>query len=95
MPIDWAATTGNRGVAMFLLGEWTEDIEAAEQAVGLFKAASATMTEAGHAAAAAQYTNNILAVEALVAQMWCQDIACRADFLARANSSLPVEPLLL
>ena len=68
LPLDWAKTTGNLGIALRILGERTRDGATARRALDTIAAAEATLRAAGHAKAD-YYAGQIPAAEALVARL--------------------------
>jgi hypothetical protein len=69
VPLDWAMTLGNQGVALAMLAERTSDATMARRACDQIAAAEATMREGGHEPFAAYYADQLTAAEALVARL--------------------------
>jgi hypothetical protein len=55
VPLDWAQSTGNQGVALMHLAERQADFNLAEQAVAQLEAAFEVTRDGGHAPNAAYY----------------------------------------
>jgi hypothetical protein len=55
VPLDWAMTTGNHGVALMLLAERRHDAKIAKLAVRQIEAAFTASRDGGHAPSAAYY----------------------------------------
>ena len=55
VPLDWARSFGNEGVALMLVAERRGDAAMAETALSQINAASQTMRDGGHARDAAYY----------------------------------------
>jgi hypothetical protein len=69
VPLLWATSFGNEGVALLLLAERRGDAAIAETALGQINAASQTMRDGGHAPKAAYYEQQLPGARALVARL--------------------------
>jgi hypothetical protein len=69
VPLDWATSTGNQGVALRVLAERRGDLAMAEQALAQITAAFETCREAHHAPKAAYYEAQVPASQALVERL--------------------------
>ena len=69
MPLDWATTFGNEGVALMLLAERGRDAAMAKTALDQINTAFETMRDGGHAPNAAYYEGQLPKARALVARL--------------------------
>jgi hypothetical protein len=69
MPLDWARSFGNEGVALMLLAERRRDAAIAETALSQINTAFETMRDGGHAPNAAYYERQLPRARALVARL--------------------------
>ena len=69
LPLDWATTTGNLGVAMVTIAERTGDLAVAETAQAEIETAHAAMEAAGHGPYASTYEGQLPRARALVARL--------------------------
>jgi hypothetical protein len=69
VPLDWAASFGNEGIALILLAERRGDVAMAETAVRQIDTAFETMRESGPAQNAAEFELMLLNARALVARL--------------------------
>jgi len=69
VPLDWAMSFGNEGVALMLLAERRRDTAMAKTALSQINTAFETMRGGGHAAHAAFYEQQLPAARALVARL--------------------------
>jgi hypothetical protein len=69
VPLDWAMSTGNQGVALRVLAERRGDLAMAEQALAQISAAFETCRDAHHAPNAAYYEAQLPATRALVERL--------------------------
>ena len=65
MPLDWAMSTGNQGVALMLLAERLGDATRAQSAVQQIEVAFVIMHDGGNAPAAAYYEEQLPKARAL------------------------------
>ncbi len=66
VPLEWATSTGNQGVALMVLAERLGDSSKARAAVEQIEVALATMREGGHAPFAAYYEAQLPRARALL-----------------------------
>ena len=66
VPLDWAMSTGNQGVALTVIAERLDDSSKARAAVEQIEVALATMRESEHAPFAAYYEAQLPRARALV-----------------------------
>ena len=66
MPLDWARTTGNQGVALMRLAERQKDQQMAATALRQIEAALEVMRAGGHAPDTAYYESRLPEARALV-----------------------------
>jgi hypothetical protein len=66
VPLDWAMSTGNQGVALMLLAERLGDATRAGSAVQQIEVAFMTMRDGGNAPAAASYEAQLPKARALL-----------------------------
>ena len=69
VPLDWAKTTGNQGVAFMLLAERTGDSQMAKNAVSQIDLALAAIREGGHAPLAEYYEAQLPKARSLVERL--------------------------
>ena len=69
VPLDWAMSTGNQGVALMLLAERRGDAEMAKQAVQQIEAAFTTLRDGGDAPSAAYYEAQLPKARALAQKL--------------------------
>jgi hypothetical protein len=69
VPLDWAKSTGNQGVALTLLAERCGDAEMAKLAVQQIEAAFTTSRDGGDAPSAAVYEAQLPKASALVQKL--------------------------
>ena len=69
VPLDWAVSTGNQGIAMRVLAERTGDLAMARQAAGQIGLAATTLRAGGHAPFAAYCDNQRPIAETLVKKL--------------------------
>ena len=69
VPLDWAVSTGNQGIAMRVLAERTGDLAMARQAAGQISLAATTLRAGGHGPAAAYFENQRPIAEARVQKL--------------------------
>jgi hypothetical protein len=69
LPVDWAITTGNQGIALMLLAQRLGDANRARLAVQQIEIASVTMRDHGNAALAADYNRQALKAQAVLRQL--------------------------
>ncbi len=69
MPLDWALSTGNQGIALMLIAERRSDLEMAQTALAQIEAAFTTMRDSGHAPNAAYYESQLANGRALVIKL--------------------------
>jgi hypothetical protein len=69
VPLDWAMSLGNEGVALMRLSERRGDVAMAETALRQIKTAFETMRDGGHAASAAVYEGQLPKARALLARL--------------------------
>jgi hypothetical protein len=67
MPLDWARSLGNQGVALMFLAERRKDATMAETALTQINTAFEIMRDAGHAPNAAYYEQQLPRARAIVA----------------------------
>jgi hypothetical protein len=65
VPLDWAMSTGNQGVALMVLAERLGDATRAQSAVQQIETAFVTMQDGGNAPAAAYYEAELPKAQAL------------------------------
>src|SRR4051812_35363357 len=66
LPLDWAVSTGNQGVALVLLAERLSNATRARSAVQQIEMAFVTMRDGGNASAAAYYEAQLVRARALL-----------------------------
>ncbi len=69
VPLDWAVSTGNQGVAMMRLAERKNDAAMAKAALGQIKAAFEVSRDGGHAPNAAYYEARLPEARALLTRL--------------------------
>ena len=69
VPLDWAMSTGNQGVAMMLLAERKRDVAMAKAALGQIEVALEAMRTGGHAPFAAFYEARLPEARAILARL--------------------------
>jgi hypothetical protein len=69
VPLDWAMSTGNQGVAMMLLAKPKKDAAMAKAALGQIEAALEVSRAGGHAANAAYYEDRLPEARAILARL--------------------------
>ena len=69
VPLDWARSFGNEGVALMLLAERRGDAAMAETALGQINTAFETMRDGGHRPNAASFERQLPRARALVARL--------------------------
>jgi hypothetical protein len=69
VPLDWAASFGNEGVALMLLAERRKDAAMAEVALSQINVAFETMRDGGNAPSAAYYERQLPRARALVVRL--------------------------
>jgi hypothetical protein len=69
VPLQWAKSTGNQGVALMLLAERRGDAKMAKLAVQQIEAAFATLRDGGDAPSAAYYEAQLPKARALVQKL--------------------------
>jgi hypothetical protein len=69
LPLNWATSFGNEGVALMLLAERRRDAAMAKTALSQINAAFETMRDGGHAPSAAYYERQLPRARALVARL--------------------------
>jgi hypothetical protein len=69
VPVDWASSFGQEGIALMLLAERSGDAVMAETALSQINVASETMRNAGIAPSAAYYERQLPRARAVVARL--------------------------
>jgi hypothetical protein len=69
VPLQWAISTGDQGVALMLLAERRGDAKMAKLAVQQIEAAFTTMRDGGNVHAAAEYEAQLVKARALVQKL--------------------------
>ena len=69
VPLDWAMSFGNEGVALMVLADRRRDAAVAQTALSQINTAFETMRDGGHAPNAAYYEGQLPKARALVARL--------------------------
>jgi hypothetical protein len=69
VPLQWATSFGNQGVALMLLAERRRDAAIAETALSQINAAFETMRDGGDAVRAAYYERQLFGAHAIVTRL--------------------------
>jgi hypothetical protein len=69
VPLDWASSLGNQGVALMVLADRRKDVAMAKNALSQINTAFETMRRGGHAPNAAFYEGQLPKARAIIARL--------------------------